>query len=567
MIFLSFLHWYDSHDSSAALVRDGQIVAAIQEERLSRSNHDGGVPLRAIAECLRMGGVQMRDVDAIVFPGLPYTTGPASYLREASRQTVAGLHRSGTVRLRARLHRAVLDRLPFVPNMRIDPLVGSSLLAVRQQFGHLPPLRFVPHHFAHAASAFLTSGFDGATVVTLDGRGGLLAGSAWTAADRALAPLFEVPFTNSLGFFYRDATAYAGLGAFGEGKLMGLAAYGDPRPLAEQVESLLHIGPDGFRYRAKPSAALLGFGPRGDASPLEAPWPDFAAAVQQALERAVLDTVRRATATRSGPLCLAGGVALNCATNGMLAGAGVADRIWIHPAAGDAGLPIGAALWAARTAGDPPLSRASAYLGPEFDSAACQSAAAAAGLSLHRPAQLEQWVAGRIADGAIVGWFQGRMEVGPRALGNRSILADPRNVATRDRVNRLKGREAWRPLAPAVLAEHAHEYFALGQPSPHMLLAAQVTPMARQRVPATVHVDGTARPQTVTSEANPRLHALLRAFEARTGVPVLINTSFNAAGEPIVCSPADAVRTFLATGLDLLVLGDLVAERPETPGQ
>ncbi len=384
----------------------------------------------------------------------------------------------------------------------------------------------------------------------------------WEGRGLELRRLRTEPWCNSLGFFYRDCTHYLGLGDFGEGKTMGLASYGDAEALRPRAERLLQspAGRRWYRYLQPPSPELVGFPPRAGEEPTQPPFADFAAAVQELTERSVARVAESARLDGgSRALCIGGGVALNCAANGKLRAAADAP-LSVYAAAGDAGLSIGAAVLAARDLGDAPREPLDhAYLGPQFGADAIEAALGEhPELRFTRPSDLAGDVAGRIAAGAVVGWCQGRMELGPRALGNRSILADPRDVATRDRVNRLKGREMWRPLAPSVLAERAGELFELAGESPFMLLAAQVRPAARERIPAVVHVDGSARPQTVRASANPRLYELLQAFERRTGVPVLLNTSFNAAGEPIVCSPGDAIRSFLAMGLDALVLGDFV---------
>jgi carbamoyltransferase len=358
---------------------------------------------------------------------------------------------------------------------------------------------------------------------------------------------------------------YLGLGEFGEGKTMGLAAYGEPTLLWPAVSRLLDTSDPSrwYRYLQEPSESLLGFPPRSDDEATNGPYPHFAAAVQRRLEQAI-KRVAESACEQAGcaALCLAGGVALNCSANGGL----LVDRhphpVWAFAAAGDGGLSLGAALLAAQEAGELESRRLDhAYLGPSFDNRAIELALQAEpGITIHRSARVVEEVAERLSRGQIVGWFHGRMELGPRALGNRSILADPRSAHVRDRVNRLKGREPWRPLAPSVIADRASEYFELPGESPFMLFAARVRPSARDQLPAVVHADGSARPQTVRQAQNTALHALLLQFERRPGLPVLLNTSFNTAGEPIVCRPEDGIRTFLATGLDALACGDFIAE-------
>jgi carbamoyltransferase len=299
---------------------------------------------------------------------------------------------------------------------------------------------------------------------------------------------------------------------------------------------------------------------------LEGPWADFAAAAQEALEAAIFRVAQSALEASGAPLlCLGGGVTLNCSANGRLLASGAVPALHLFPATGDGGLSAGAALLAAAEAGGPrPAPVVHAYQGPEYDAGACEAALReAGGVRWRRVGDPAAHAAGLLAAGEVIGWFQGGMEMGPRALGNRSILADPRQEATRDRVNRIKNREPWRPLAPVVPAGRAAEFFELRGESPFMLQAVQVRSEARARIPAVVHVDGSARPQTVAAGQNPRLHALLEAFGARTGVPVLLNTSFNDADEPIVCTPGDAIRTFLRTGLDALLLGDFEVRRAD----
>jgi carbamoyltransferase len=343
---------------------------------------------------------------------------------------------------------------------------------------------------------------------------------------------------------------------------MGLAAYGDPAVFREQVAVMLDTSVFPYRYRNPPSPSLLGIPLRTDGTALTPPYPDLAAAVQEALETAVARVVG-SVAKPGEPLCLGGGVALNCAANGSLLRAKLAARISIFPAAGDAGLPVGAALLASREVGDTVTGQLTPYLGPAFSPERCETALRQAGLAFCHFEDIAAATAERLAAGKVVGWFQGRMEIGPRALGNRSILASPCTTAIRDRVNGLKGREPWRPLAPAVIARQARDFFELSQESPCMLFAARVRPEQRERIAAVVHVDGTSRPQTVAPEQNQRLHELLTAFARHRGVPVLLNSSFNQAGEPIVCSPEDAIRTYRATGLDALVLGNFLVEKPE----
>jgi carbamoyltransferase len=566
MIILGFTFWKGSHDSSAALVRDGELVAAAEEERFTRRKHDGAVPLNAIDYCLHEAGVTMKDVSFIAYPDRPFRTGPNSQLAEMSDETLRGMIERKQARRRSSLHKRAIrlgEKFGIGRDAGMHPMVAQAFSALTERYGVLPPVRYYGHHLSHAAAAFLTSGFDEAAVLTLDGRGGPFSGTGWAARGTSFTPLAEEPYTNSLGWFYRDCTRYAGLGDFGEGKLMGLAPYGVAGRQVGTVQRLLDtVNARWFAYRQPPLQNTLGFPPRQTETVLDAPWPDFAAAVQHGVERAVDRAARSVVGSaRSTRLCIGGGVALNCSANGKLLAAEIADDIWLFPASGDAGLSVGAALLCARDQGELHARRLdSPYWGPAFTDAEIEEALGCQ-VDLERPGDFAGTVAEAIADGNIVGWFQGRMELGPRALGGRSILADPRTTETRDRVNRVKRRERWRPLAPSVLAEKAGLWFERVPPNAFMLFAVQATPLAKERARAVVHVDGSARPQPVSRSLNAPYYDLLKAFDELTGVPILLNTSFNAAGEPIVCSPTDALRTFLATDLDLLAIGPFIARK------
>jgi carbamoyltransferase len=447
----------------------------------------------------------------------------------------------------------------------MHPMVADGFRILEERYGKLPRMRYYGHHLAHAAAAYLTSGFDESAVVTIDGRGGPLSAATWHGRDADIDVLDEEPYTNSLGWFYRDCTRYAGLGDFGEGKLMGLAPYGHAAAQIATVNQLLDTSDARwFRYKAAPDEGSVAFRRRRDEDVLSGPYADFAAATQHALERGYERAVRSAMGrSRSRRVCVGGGVAMNCSANGKLLSGAVADEMWLFPASGDAGLSVGAALLCSRDEGDLRRVRVdSPYWGPEFsDYDIEETLRPLNGISYRQSENLSSDVARLIAAGNVIGWFQGRMEIGPRALGNRSILADPRTIAMRDKVNRVKGREMWRPLAPSILAERAEHYFVTVPPNAFMLFATQVHDITREVAPAIVHVDGSARPQPVSRELNPRYYDLISAFNRLTGVPILLNTSFNAAGEPIVCTPADAIRTFMATGLDILVLGSFVVQK------
>jgi carbamoyltransferase len=569
MIILG-ISYTGGHDSSAALVRDGSLVAAAEEERFSRRKHDGDFPLKAVEYCLSAAGVELSDVDLLAFPDLPFRFGRDSYVAEMEWALVRRQVNEGPGTWRHLVHRALAGalRATGVPvNLGMNEYVRSCLDALETRFGSLPPLYFCEHHRAHAASVYLTSGETSAGVMTCDGVGGPYSTVTWAGEGAGLRRLDAELYPNSLGHFYMNVTGHLGLGEWSEGKTMGLAPYGDAARFGTVFRDRLGLqGARWYRYDQRDLGDTLGFPSRRSEPILAGPYADAAAGAQDALQAALL---RIAASSLRGErtLCLSGGVALNCSANGMLRRSGVAETVWAFPAAGDAGLSVGAALLAASEAGEiRPRRLEHAYWGPEYPDTALEAALRAEPrLRFHRAPDVAGETAALIAGGGIVGWFQGRMEFGPRALGNRSILADPRSVEMRDQVNRLKGREQWRPLAPSVLLEQASDYFELTGESPFMLFATQVRRDRQREIPAVTHVDGSARPQTVSASQNPRFHALISAFERISGIPVLMNTSFNGAWEPVVASPEDAVRTFIACGLDALVLGDYVASRHDLP--
>jgi carbamoyltransferase len=568
MNILSFTYWIGCHDTSAAIVCDGQLIAAAEEERFSRRKHDGGFPFRAVEFCLRQAGITMEQVDVIAFPDKPFRSGPDSQIADMDVGLCRRLYEEGVLRRRSLIHKRLLDaslHLALSHNWSMHPTVAQGFALLRQRYSKVPPVRYYEHHLAHAAAAYFTSDFERAAIVTMDGRGGSYASVTWKAEGSRISRTRAEPFTNSLGQFYGQCTHYLGLGRWGEGKTMGLASYGDRGVYASKVSSLVDFPPASwYDHHGSMGEKVLGFPARQDEPIVESPFPDFAAACQESVERSVMRVVASAIQdAKSRNVCMGGGVMLNCSSNGALMASDVADSISVFPAAGDNGLSTGAALLCAQELGE--LNReglANDYWGPGFSDAEHERALQGEPrVVYHRSPDIAREVAGALAGKKVVGWFQGRMELGPRALGNRSILADPRTTEIRDRVNRLKGREWWRPLAPVVLAEHASEYFTLKGPSPFMLFAAQVRPEMRSRVPAIVHIDGSARPQTLRRDQNPQLYNLLLAFQRLTDIPMLLNTSFNVAGEPIVCTPEDSIRSFLAAKLDMLVLGDYVVSR------
>ena len=554
------------HDSAAALLVDGGIVAAAQEERFSRRKHDPGFPVEAVRWCLETGGVGPEGPDAVAFYDKPVTKF-VRILETHFSVAPAGL-------------RPFVEAMPvWIREKLWIPLRIESCLD-RLGYGMPKDLFFLEHHESHAASAFYPSPFESAAILTVDGVGEWTTASIGRGAGNSIELLHELRFPHSLGLLYSAFTAYCGFEVNdGEYKLMGLAPYGEPRYADVIRDRLVDVKEDGsirlnmefFGYLSRLSMTnerferLLGGPPRRQDEPIAQRHKDLARSVQAVTEEVVLRMARHAHAvTGEDRLCLAGGVALNCVANGRLAREGPFREIWIQPGAGDAGGAVGAALGAwhgvhgrARNADGVRDGMQGSLLGPGFDEAGIEKALAAEGLAARRLSD-DEWavaVAALIAAGRIVGLFQGRMEFGPRALGNRSILADPRDPGMRDRINlRVKGRESFRPFAPAVLAERASEWFDLDRPSPYMLLTAPVRP--GRRIPAVTHVDGSARVQTVHAEVSPRFHALISAFEALTGCPLVVNTSFNLKDEPIVCTPAEACRCFRRANLDALVLGN-----------
>jgi carbamoyltransferase len=568
--------WY--HDSAAALLRDGEIVAAAQEERFTRRKGDDAFPAQAVASCLAAGGITMADVELVAFyekPLLKFDRLIDTYLAFAPR----GLGSFATAMplwTREKLFQRSLIRrgLATVPG-------GDAAGALR--------VVFAEHHQAHAASAFFPSPFERAAVLCIDGVGERATTTAWRGEGRSLTPLWSISFPHSLGLLYSAFTQYLGFKVNSdEYKVMGLAPYGEPRFVDRILGHLLHLKDDGtfrldMRYfdfatgltmTNRAFHSLLGGPPRQPEGPITQQDKDLARSVQAVTEEIMLRlarTLRRETGERS--LCLAGGVALNCVANGRVLREAGFDGIWIQPAAGDAGGALGAALAAWHEYLRQPRSPTSddamqgALLGPDYSAAQVDEALAGFGAVAHAcdEGELLNRTATLLAEGGVVGWFQGRMEFGPRALGARSILADPRDPAMQSRLNlKIKFRESFRPFAPAVTEERAAAVFELDIASPYMQLVAQVR-SGMPPLPAVTHVNGSARLQTVGAARHPRFHALLEAFERRTGCPVLVNTSFNVRGEPVVCTPADAYRCFMKTGMDHLVLGDRLLHKAEQP--
>jgi carbamoyltransferase len=544
-----------SHDAAAALLCDGQIVAAAEEERFDRVKHSAAFPRHAINWCLAHAGLTQRDVDVVAFYSQPWRGfgAPASHF-------VRGLADGTTA------HACMHELLPRVQR-NLRPSLSAAHLAVSAR-----RVCCIEHHLAHAASAFFLSPFDEAAIFTVDRFGEMTTTLLAYGAGNVITPLARVAAPHSLGGFYKAITHYLGFHQPGdEGKVMGLAPYGRPR-FQDHFSRWVRLTNGGFRLDV--NAIRLPVGPdvisalgppRDPGEPLTERHADVAASLQHTLERALLHLVNHLHAiTGASNLCMAGGVALNCVANSRIIEEGPFRQMWVQPAANDSGTSLGAALWVHHVLNGQPRAStmAHAYLGPAYDEEACRASLQARGLPASRPADLSAAVACLLARGDTVGWFQGRMEFGPRALGNRSILADPRRSEMKDVLNtRVKHREPFRPFAPAVLAERAGDYFDAPTSSPFMLFARRVT--QPDAVPAITHVDGTARLQTVDRDTNPPFYGLITAFDALTGVPVLLNTSFNVRGQPIVCTPDEAVDTYMTTGLDALALGPFLVQKTD----
>lgn len=567
-------------NASAAIVLDGRLVAAVEEERLNRVKYAAGLPSRAVQYCLEAAGAKLSDVDHVALPRDPWAR-LGTKLRFALRMPAFALERA---KVAARFG-GIKEELAAA--LDVDPA------SLRAQFHR------IEHHHAHLASAFFASPFERAAVLSADGLGDFASTMWGTGAGPHLKISGSVAFPHSLGMFYTAMTQFLGFRKFGEEyKVMGLAAYGSPRyagPLREVVEPVRpmgvrlnlryfthhHQGPE-MTWKQADETPVVGtlfsaemakrFGAaRIPGEPIEARHRDFAASMQERLEEVLLANVQ-ALAKQSGAkqLCLAGGVAFNCIANGKILEQTPFERVYVQPAAGDGGLSVGAAFAVYHEILGKPrcFQMDHAFWGPGFTASEVRAAVAArrfdageVGVRQLDETALLRVTAEHIAQGRIVGWFQGRAEWGPRALGNRSILADPRRAQMKDVLNeRIKHRETFRPFAPSILEQSVGEYFEQTHPSPFMTFAYRVRSSKRATIPAPTHVDGTARLQTVNRDSHPLYWRLLRTFGDLTGVPVLLNTSFND-NEPIVCRPQEALACFERTKMDVLVLGDLILEK------
>lgn len=551
-----------THDTGCAVLADGVPAAIMEEERFNRDKHTQLFPKGALDAALAASGLTLGDIDVITTPW------DVKQLRRSFRRIVTAELPASLNLLRPAAHSTQNSGIVFL-RQRLKQGIRKGLGG-----GRLPEIVEVSHHDAHAAIYFV-SPFDDAVVLVMDGYGDTSASSAYVGQGNKLERQWSAGFFDSLGALYTSMTMYLGFKPFEEGTVMALAACGGPT-YRDRFRDVVRLRDDG-RFRMNPDYVsfhthgllrpftqkfIETFGPpRVKGEPLSDRHRDLAFAVQAVTEDAVLHVVRSMEkVTSSRNLCLSGGVALNCVANARILRDTSFERVWVPPCASDTGAPLGSALWHwHQTLGKPRTAEMThAFYGAGYSDDQISSALAAAGLRAerHEDAELYGRVAADLAAKRVVGWFQGRFEMGPRALGNRSILSDPRDLAIKDILNaRIKQREAFRPFAPAVLAERAHEYFEIEQPDPFMTMAPRVRPDKVPVIPAAVHVDGTGRIQTVDRTANPRFHALISAFANLTGVPVLLNTSFNRQ-EPVVASPEDAISCYLRTNMDVLVLGN-----------
>jgi carbamoyltransferase len=552
------INYSQMHDSSACIVRDGELLFAVAEERLSRLKHDSGFPKLAIQACLDFAKVSAAQVDEVCFGWQSagpvyrhdlklYATGrwPLSYMNflNSSRHFLSMWHQE------------------------------SGAAPYRRIFGRgKARFRYVDHHLAHALSAYAYSGFDDAAVVVMDGRGAWEATSIWHGRAGRIEHVLTLNWPDSLGLFYAQFTGFLGfVPNSDEWKVMGLAPYGQPgvdlssfinphdRPYRVHAKAL--VG-DGTQYSH--FAALLG-APRDPESDISDNHKNLAFAVQDACEEAMMSVVKMALEkTGRKNLCLAGGVALNSKANGKIAASGAVENLFVQPAASDDGVALGAALAPCLDGNGrlPSKPMRHGYWGPAFDDDAIERSLLTYKIRHTRLSDPARAAAQFLSEGKILGWFQGRMEFGPRALGSRSIIADPRDPEMNAKVNNaVKFREWWRPFAPSFKKEAAPEYLESAYDSPFMILTAQVRPEKRSVIPSVTHVDGSARPQTVEHEINPLYYKLIHSFGEITGVPVIMNTSFNLRGEAIVHTPTDALRTFFSSGMDALVIGSFLVEK------
>jgi len=553
------INYSQMHDSSACIVRDGELLFAVAEERISRLKHDARFPGSAIQACLDFACVRAAQLDEVCFGW--QTAGPV-FRHDLKCYATGKMPLTCLNGLNSTLH--------FLSMWHQES--GAKKFA--QQFGPTKTkTRFVDHHLAHAISAYAFSGFDEAAVVVMDGRGAWEATTIWHGRCGRLDPVLMIPAPDSVGYFYSEFTEFLGFHRNSdEWKVMGLAPYGRP---GVDLSAFIDLKTAPYRVHSRQLAAngatpfasmTAGLGPaRVPESEIDDRCKNIAYAVQDVCETAMMNVVKMAIGkTGCRNVCLAGGVALNSKANGKILASGLVDQFFVQPAASDDGVALGAALapYLDNHGRVPIKAMRHGYWWPSFDDGAIESALKTYKLRYTRVPDPASTAAELLANGKILGWFQGRMEFGPRALGNRSILADPRDPEMNAKVNNaVKFREWWRPFAPSFKKEAAGEYLESATDSPFMIVTAQVRPEKRSVIPSVTHVDGSARPQTVEKEINPLYWRLIDEFGKRTGVPVVMNTSFNLRGEAIVHTPTDAIRTFFSSGMDALVIGNFLVEK------
>ena len=573
------------HDSAAAIIVGDQVIAAAEEERFTREKHTGRFPKCAIDYCLTEAGLDPNELDIIAL-FIDISPNSLQALKQGLRISRFWLS-ANPFFIRRMLACAFANPASLI---RPSSAIGGSAIQLYRwakttrrelnlKSANKPVLVGVPHHLAHIGGSYLISGFDDAAILVADQRGEYITTTLATGRGSQIDIIENLFLPDSLGSLYGSITAFLGfLMLSDEGKVMGLSSYGRPR-YEHTFRRLLPITDDGLfkldttfldfslaAYTGSfPSPLLQELGSaRNPGAPIDARHADIAKSLQNRLEEALLSLCRYlARQVDTSYLCMAGGIGLNSVANGRIARQMAGwNQVFVPPSPGDPGSALGAAVWVAtQSDGDLKIKFPSPYLGPAFTDADCQKALGSSRLHFTRCMDVVDTAAQLLEKGKVLGWFQGRMEFGPRALGNRSILADPRRRETKDKINIIKGRELWRPLAPSILSDRVAEWFVEPGDSPYMSFVKTVRPEKADQIAACVHVDGTARLQTVSFETNPLYYGLLSRFEQLTGIPILLNTSFNRAGEPIVCTPQDAVGTFSRMDLDYLILGDFIAAK------
>lgn len=556
------------HDPAAAIIIDGKVIAAAEEERFGREKHAIGRPcLSSIEFCLKQAGISPKDIDAVAF-SWSFDAYNKKKWQYAAKTLLTEPSCAWKVIAKARKKNAAVKKsvLDVLKHFRID-------LPEEKIF-------FIEHHISHAASAYLLSGYEKSAIMSIDGSGEFTSTLFAEGSGGKITKIKEIDLPDSLGRFYSTMTAYLGFDPNdGEYKLMGMAPYGDPSKI--DLSDVIRCDGENFKTNPEyvwpirsrrydknariPKKLVKRFGPPRKGDGLEEPYIHIAAATQKIFEDTVIKLMNfhlGEALRRTGNLTFAGGCALNVSLNRKLIENPLVNNIFVQPASHDAGTSLGAAVFAANALGDKIEPMKHVYLGPEYSNERIEAALKIPELSYRVSADIERETASLLAEGMVVGWFQGRMEFGPRALGNRSILGNPAIPGTSDRINEMvKFREKWRPFCPSILREHAGEIIGRDMDAPFMTLSFPVTKEWKSRIPEVVHVDGTMRPQTVSQGDNPRFYKLIKLFFGKTGIPVVINTSLNRRGEPMVCSPEDAVNMYLGSGLDHLAIGDYLVSR------